>query len=162
MSRKRILEKRVESFVWTGKFGYDICLGGCSIIGSSAPKKTLFLLGFLTPCITIVACYTGIFWVVRRFNIYLPLPTIKHLNIKTVWIFHMNRSKSKVQGHGGSSRGNNKGRTGNDWRLTKMILAIFLSFLVCYLPTSIVKIADKHSDYPGNEILHTRSSLVQD
>ncbi|VVC92352.1 unnamed protein product [Leptidea sinapis] len=30
----------------------------------------------------------------------------------------------------------------NEWRITKMVLAIFLSFLVCYLPITIAKVAD--------------------
>ncbi|KOB66511.1 G-protein coupled receptor moody [Operophtera brumata] len=32
----------------------------------------------------------------------------------------------------------------NEWRITKMVLAIFLSFLVCYLPITIAKVADNH------------------
>lgn len=37
----------------------------------------------------------------------------------------------------------------NEWRITKMVLAIFLSFLVCYLPITIAKVADNHVHYPG-------------
>lgn len=37
----------------------------------------------------------------------------------------------------------------NEWRITKMVLAIFLSFVVCYLPITIVKVADKDVSYPG-------------
>jgi thiol:disulfide interchange protein len=33
----------------------------------------------------------------------------------------------------------------NEWRITKMVLAIFLSFLACYLPITIIKVADKVS-----------------
>ncbi|KAH9633612.1 hypothetical protein HF086_014580 [Spodoptera exigua] len=36
----------------------------------------------------------------------------------------------------------------NEWRITKMVLAIFLSFLVCYLPITIAKVADNHVHYP--------------
>lgn len=41
----------------------------------------------------------------------------------------------------------------NEWRITKMVLAIFLSFLVCYLPITIAKVADSHVHYPG-KFLH--------
>lgn len=104
-----------------GKFGFDTCLGSCSIIGSKGPKTTLFLIGFLTPCLAIVICYAGIFWTV-------------------------NKSRTRVQGHAAMTTATTTatpGRTGSDWRLTKMILIIFVSFIVCYLPTAIIKIVDK-------------------
>lgn len=37
----------------------------------------------------------------------------------------------------------------NEWRITKMVLAIFLSFLCCYLPITIVKVTDTNVRYPG-------------
>ena len=40
-------------------------------------------------------------------------------------------------------------KSGSDWRLTKMILAIFLSFIFCYLPTTIIKVVDRRVSYPG-------------
>jgi hypothetical protein len=56
-----------------------------------------------------------------------------------------------VRGHGtGATAGNGTG--GSDWRLTKMILAIFLSFLVCYIPTTIIKVVDKQGKNTGLSI----------
>lgn len=40
----------------------------------------------------------------------------------------------------------------NEWRITKMVLAIFMSFLLCYLPITIIKVADKDVDWPGLHI----------
>lgn len=40
----------------------------------------------------------------------------------------------------------------NEWRITKMVLAIFLSFVFCYLPITIAKITDKDVHYPGFHI----------
>lgn len=40
----------------------------------------------------------------------------------------------------------------NEWRITKMVLAIFLSFLACYLPITITKIIDKDVKLPGLHI----------
>lgn len=40
----------------------------------------------------------------------------------------------------------------NEWRITKMVLAIFLSFVACYLPITIIKVADKHVNYPALHI----------
>lgn len=41
----------------------------------------------------------------------------------------------------------------NEWRITKMVLAIFLSFVMCYLPITIAKIADKDVAYPTFHII---------
>ena len=40
----------------------------------------------------------------------------------------------------------------NEWRITKMVLVISLSFLACYLPITIIKVADKHVHWPGLHI----------
>lgn len=39
----------------------------------------------------------------------------------------------------------------NEWRITKMVLVIFISFLVCYLPITIVKVTDTCVNHPGKE-----------
>ena len=40
-----------------------------------------------------------------------------------------------------------------DQRLLKMILVIFLSFVLCYLPITIVKVLGKESDAPFINVL---------
>ena len=40
----------------------------------------------------------------------------------------------------------------NEWRITKMVLAIFLSFVACYLPITIIKVIDKDVNWPGLHI----------
>lgn len=40
----------------------------------------------------------------------------------------------------------------NEWRITKMVLAIFLSFVFCYLPITLTKVADKDVRYPAFHI----------
>jgi hypothetical protein len=58
-------------------------------------------------------------------------------------------ARSPMGGTTGRSDKESK-RKRNEWRITKMVLAIFLSFLICYLPITIVKIADKQVHSPGN------------
>ncbi|KOX68016.1 G-protein coupled receptor moody, partial [Melipona quadrifasciata] len=41
----------------------------------------------------------------------------------------------------------------SEWRITKMVLAIFLSFVACYLPITIVKVADVEVRYPAFHVL---------
>ena len=40
----------------------------------------------------------------------------------------------------------------SEWRITKMVLAIFLGFIACYLPITIVKVADSEVQRPGELI----------
>lgn len=40
----------------------------------------------------------------------------------------------------------------NEWRITKMVLAIFLSFILCYLPITLSKVADNEVNYPAFHI----------
>lgn len=47
----------------------------------------------------------------------------------------------------------------SEWRITKMVLAIFLSFVACYLPITIVKVADAEVRYPGNIISKYKINL---
>lgn len=39
----------------------------------------------------------------------------------------------------------------NEWRITRMIFVIFLSFICCYLPITITKVLDKQVNWP---VLH--------
>jgi hypothetical protein len=41
----------------------------------------------------------------------------------------------------------------NEWRITKMVLAIFLSFLACYFPITITKVIDKDVKLPWLHII---------
>lgn len=50
----------------------------------------------------------------------------------------------------------------NEWRITKMVLAIFLSFLICYLPITIAKVADSHVHYPCKYSFFLKTSLLRD
>jgi len=129
-----------------GKFGFDNELKSCSITrnstGSSSAKMSLFLIGFIIPCLAIVICYAGIFWVVRKSDSRMR----NHVSVGSQPTTSSNSSeKRKVT------------KSGSDWRLTKMILAIFLSFIFCYLPTTIIKVVDRRVSYPD---AHTVSYAI--
>ncbi|CAH2090486.1 unnamed protein product [Euphydryas editha] len=130
--------------VW-GKFDYDPELGTCSIVpddnGRSA-KTALFVIAFIVPAMLIFICYARIFWVVhsseqrmrehQRTQHTKPSSTLNNGNEKRSTIKDTRETKARR----------------NEWRITKMVLAIFLSFLVCYLPITIAKVADSHVHYP--------------
>lgn len=115
--------------VW-GVFGFDQKLGTCSIKKDeygNSSKSVLFATGFAIPCIIIVVCYAKIYLVVRS----------SHKNLEK----HGSRSGTKR----------------SEMRVTKMVLAIFLCFIVCYLPISFVKVLDSEVKHAP---LHVFSYLL--
>ncbi|XP_014472892.1 PREDICTED: G-protein coupled receptor moody-like isoform X2 [Dinoponera quadriceps] len=125
--------------VW-GKFDYDPNLETCSIVKDSygrTSKTFLFVMGFLIPCVVIVGCYAKIFWVVHKSESRMRKhagPTIKSPHTPGRDIKEIKQKRS-------------------EWRITKMVLVIFLSFLACYLPITIVKVADPEVRYPACHVL---------
>ncbi|XP_011635603.1 G-protein coupled receptor moody isoform X2 [Pogonomyrmex barbatus] len=125
--------------VW-GKFDYDSNLETCSIIKDRygrTSKTFLFVMGFLIPCVVIVGCYAKIFWVVHKSESRMRKhagPTIKSPHTPGRDIRELKQKRS-------------------EWRITKMVLVIFLSFLACYLPITIVKVADAEVKCPECHIL---------
>lgn len=150
--------------VW-GEFGYDDKLGTCSIIPDEygrSSKTVLFIIAFVIPCIIIVGCYAKIFWVVHQSEKRLRKHANKQNSIPNNLRPKVPANSSRVSvtssSFGEVPSGANPFKVKeqkeakakrNEWRITKMVLAIFLSFLICYLPITIVKVADKNVQYPG-------------
>ncbi|XP_069359945.1 G-protein coupled receptor moody isoform X3 [Maniola hyperantus] len=129
--------------VW-GKFDYDQELGTCSIVpdenGRSA-KTALFVIAFIVPAMLIFICYARIFWVVHSSEQRMREHQRSQHNIPGA-LNNGSDKRSTIK-----DTRETKARR-NEWRITKMVLAIFLSFLVCYLPITIAKVADSHVHYP--------------
>lgn len=123
-----------------GKFAYDPNLETCSIIRDErgyTSKTFLFITGFVIPCIVIVKCYAKIFWVVHSSEARMrkhATPTVKSPHT-------VGRDTREIK------------QKRSEWRITKMVLAIFLSFVACYLPITIVKVADAEVRYPGFHVM---------
>uniref|UniRef100_A0A061QFZ2 Putative moody-like protein n=1 Tax=Cupiennius salei TaxID=6928 RepID=A0A061QFZ2_CUPSA len=118
-----------------GRFGYDPAILNCSIleINGQSSKTFLFVFGFVVPCLAIAICYARIFWVVRK-------------------------SRTRVQKHSASEtsaqrKDREAKRKKEEWRVTRMVLIIFCSFLLCYLPITIVKVSDQHVQRPELHIV---------
>ncbi|KAL3267250.1 hypothetical protein HHI36_011383 [Cryptolaemus montrouzieri] len=111
--------------IW-GTFGLDDKLGTCSIKEDEygrSPKTMLFLCGFALPSIIIVLSYATIFWVVRQ-------------------------SHKRMAGHTSST---NYKRS--EMHITKMVLVIFICFVVCYLPIAIIKVLDRNVEHPPVHVI---------
>ncbi|XP_066584035.1 G-protein coupled receptor moody isoform X2 [Prorops nasuta] len=125
--------------IW-GKFDYDKNLETCSIVRDDrghTSKTFLFVMGFVIPCLVIVGCYAKIFWVVHSSESRMrkhATPNVKSPHTPGRDTREMKQRRS-------------------EWRITKMVLAIFLSFVACYLPITIVKVADPLVRYPEFHVL---------
>ncbi|XP_063385334.1 G-protein coupled receptor moody-like isoform X1 [Cydia fagiglandana] len=127
--------------IW-GKFDYDKELGTCSIVpddNGRSSKTALFVIAFLVPALLILMCYARIFWVVHSSEQRMR----EHQRSQNASPGSLNTDKRSTV----KDNRETKARR-NEWRITKMVLAIFLSFLVCYLPITIAKVADNHVQYP--------------
>lgn len=126
-----------------GQIGYDPQIRTCTILrdeNGRSPKTALFVVGFAIPCIVIVACYARIYWCVRASHARLALHSNPHVQ----------------SGDAARKRG--------EWRVTRMVLAIFVCFLVCYLPITLVKVLDEKAKFPelhiaGYLLLYASSCL---
>ncbi|XP_061392890.1 G-protein coupled receptor moody [Musca vetustissima] len=164
-----------------GTFGYDPKLGTCSIREDDhghSSKTALFITAFVIPCLIIIACYTKIFWVVHKSEQRLKRHANKQNsipnNLRPPPSAGSNVETGNLQSRVSSSssfstdvkqesvqkqpttriKDQREVRAKrNEWRITKMVLAIFLSFVVCYLPITIAKVADQDVEHPNLHIL---------
>lgn len=139
--------------VW-GKFDYDPELGTCSIMPDErgrSSKTALFVIAFIVPALLIFICYARIFWVVHSSERRMR----EHQRSQHTSPGTLNNSTADKRSTIKDNRETKARR--NEWRITKMVLAIFLSFLVCYLPITIAKVADSHVHYP---IFHIAGYLL--
>lgn len=120
--------------VW-GTLGLDPATFSCTILkkNGSSPKKFLFVLGFLVPCIVISVSYLCIYWRVRK-------------------------SRKNLEAHAvesGQRRGGFQRR--EDSRVTRLMLTIFLCFLLCFMPLMLVNVIDEKMKIP---IFHLVASVL--
>ncbi|XP_047503048.1 G-protein coupled receptor moody-like isoform X2 [Penaeus chinensis] len=132
-----------------GRFGFDARLQTCSILddNNKSPKQVLFGIGFCVPAIIIVICYSLIFFVIHKSEMRM-----RHHSTRGMNGTHSGPPlQSQVRGTGKMEREARRRR--NEWRITKMVLIIFIAFLVTYLPITLVKNLDKKVNYPGLHVL---------
>lgn len=117
--------------IW-GTVGLDKSTFSCTILKKNGRsiKKFLFVVGFLLPCCVIITSYTCIYCIVRRQRQKLN----KHISGSTT---NTNNAISLPAV-----------REREDSRLTAMMLTIFICFLLCFLPLSVVNILDDKHEFP--------------
>ncbi|XP_065363092.1 protein trapped in endoderm-1 isoform X2 [Calliphora vicina] len=126
--------------IW-GEMGLDEITFSCTILKKNGKsiKKTLFLIGFLLPCLVIIISYTCIY--------------IKVLKQKKRMINHRQYVVSTKE-HIFNTR-----KSREDNRLTLMMVTIFVCFLVCFLPLMLANVVDdeRNTSYPW---LHIIASIM--
>lgn len=127
--------------VW-GTLGLDESTFSCTILKKDGRsiKKFLFVVGFLLPCVVIITSYTCIYCIVRRQRQKLN----KHICGDTATATDKSMPIPAA-------------REREDSRLTAMMLTIFICFLLCFLPLTIVNIFDDKHSYPW---LNTIASIL--
>ncbi|XP_023333494.1 protein trapped in endoderm-1 [Eurytemora carolleeae] len=126
--------------IW-GTLGLDPPTFSCTVLKDSegrSPKKFLFLFGFLLPCVAIIVCYSAIFYRVRQSRLNVQ----KHIGLEG-----RRNKESALQ----------SSQKKEDLRMTKMMLIIFLSFLICFLPLMLVNVIDDEMAVPT---LHVVASVL--
>lgn len=135
--------------IW-GEMGLDEATFSCTILKKEGKsiKKTLFLIGFLLPCLVIIISYSCIYI------------TVLHQKKKI-------RSHDNFQIGAAAAAGKNASASGSyvtttstrkareDNRLTVMMVTIFLCFLVCFLPLMLANVVDdeRKTSYPWLHII---------
>uniref|UniRef100_A0A0U5AEH1 Putative gustatory receptor n=1 Tax=Reticulitermes speratus TaxID=60591 RepID=A0A0U5AEH1_9NEOP len=125
--------------VW-GRLGLDPPTFSCTILkkDGKSPKKMLFVLGFILPCVVIIMSYTCIYWKVRQ-------------------------SQRNLQAHNSAVGPKPNSvepqflQRRDDVRLTRLMLTIFCCFLLCFLPLMLVNVADDEIRYPT---IHVMASVL--
>ncbi|XP_064472720.1 G-protein coupled receptor moody-like [Ornithodoros turicata] len=136
--------------IW-GRFAWDAAIGSCTVVpyrGRSS-KAFLFMSACVVPTVVFVACYSRIYYVVRRARQRLkqyssgrrkPTEFVADLTRR---IRELNSLQAEKQAK----------RTGEkDMRLLRMVLVIFVTFTLCYLPLFVLKAFRLLDDYPGVQV----------
>lgn len=122
--------------VW-GRLGLDEATFSCTILKKNgrSPKKLLFAIGFLIPCLVIIVSYLCIYWKVRSSRKNLEAHNSMAANAAASTTGQSRRKKSGFQRR-------------EDSRVTRLMLIIFLGFLLCFLPLMLANVVDDQIRLP--------------
>lgn len=122
-------------FGFWGRLGLEPSTFSCTILkkNGTSPKKFLFVLGFIVPCVVISVSYMCIYWRVRK-------------------------SRKNLEAHAGIPRRKASGfQRREDSRVTRLMVTIFLCFLLCFMPLMLVNVIDDKMKIP---IVHVIASVL--
>ncbi|KAK3917698.1 Protein trapped in endoderm-1 [Frankliniella fusca] len=146
--------------VW-GCLGLEPRSFSCTILkkDGASPKKIFFVVGFALPCTVMAAAYSCIYWRVRRSRAALKAhgTSGSRLSLEAVRAAGNAVSKNpKEVGKPAAAGGVGGGggfRRRDDRRLTRLMLTVFCSFLVCFLPLTLFNAMDNLGAPPLLQLL---------
>ena len=126
-----------------GTLGLDESTFSCTIkkLEGKSPKKFLFLVAFLLPTVVIISCYSAIFYKIKTMRRKMESHSFRT---------PVSASKIRIQNQ-------HKKHRKEDIKLTKMMLTIFILFLVCFLPLMLVNVVDDDMKMPS---IHVVASVL--
>ncbi|XP_076314319.1 G-protein coupled receptor moody-like [Tachypleus tridentatus] len=154
--------------VW-GKLGFDPSSGTCTIleVDGKSPKTFLFIFSFVFTSTVFVFCYTHIYFVVRKTQKHVQeqkqntlskcydsieqAPSSYNNSSFSPTIELPDQRDSPSLKISLSSKINKK--LSKDIKLLRMIFVIFLMFVVCYLPMTLVKVLKVEQKIPVVHVL---------
>ncbi|XP_034670676.1 protein trapped in endoderm-1 [Drosophila subobscura] len=133
--------------IW-GEMGLDEATFSCTILKKEGKsiKKTLFLIGFLLPCLVIIVSYSCIYITVLH----------QKRKIRSHDNFQIGANAAgKVTSGGSYVTTTCTRKVREDNRLTVMMVTIFLCFLICFLPLMLANVVDdeRKTSYPWLHII---------
>jgi len=136
--------------IW-GEMGLDKTTFSCTILKKDGKsiKKTLFLIGFLLPCLVIIISYSCIYITV----LHQKKKIRGHDNFQIGAAGGGKIGSASASGSYVTTTSTRKAREDN--RLTVMMVTIFLCFLVCFLPLMLANVVDdeRNTNYPWLHII---------
>lgn len=131
--------------VW-GKLGYDPDVGTCTILteDGKSPKMIIYIIAFGLPSIVFPICYIRIYFVVRKASKKTRRRDDRIVS-STISFSSRKRLFSKSYRHSEMRESYVRHRTKNELRVLRVMLVVFIFFIVCYFPVSFVKIFHKEN-----------------
>nr|XP_015917392.2 G-protein coupled receptor moody-like [Parasteatoda tepidariorum] len=126
-----------------GKYGYDPNSGLCILLKRNGITVSAFLsISFFALPITVLAvCYSRIFWITHKASQQVR----KHCNLFAT-PEELNATKTSIE----SQRGEFPQRVDDtEMRILKVMLAIFVAFLICYSPMVLTLLWDSADKIPA-------------
>ncbi|KFM61677.1 G-protein coupled receptor moody, partial [Stegodyphus mimosarum] len=137
--------------VW-GRFGFDPKVGTCSILklNGKSPKMFLYITAFGLPSLVFVICYARIYWVVRKASKQVRESCHRDMISEDTVTFSSKKIFiRKIHRHSEMTKRNSSWkRDKKELRVLKVMMVIFITFVLCYFPVSFVKIFKKEDDLP--------------
>lgn len=129
--------------VW-GTLGYDPYVGTCTILQKNgfSPKMPIYITGFALTSIIFAFCYLRIYVVVRNASKKTRREE-DNKNFSKLSFTSRNGLFSRSYRHSEMDDTLGQHRTKHELRVLKVMLVIFLVFILCYFPVSFVKIFHK-------------------